>query len=71
MHLLPHLVTIGHHGHIRGDDGRDASLLGSINDLMHQGDVLTIDDGVDGEITLDTVSIALACDIAEIIDGES
>ena len=70
MNLLPHLVTIGHHSHIAGNDGRDAGLLGGIDNLVHQGDVLAIDDGVDGKIALDAVLIAGSGYLAQVIDGE-
>ena len=70
VYLLSHLITIGHHGHIRCDDGGDARLFGSIDDLVHQGDVLAIDDGVDGEVALDAVCLALLGDVAQVVDGE-
>ena len=70
MHLLPHLVTIGHHRYIGGDDGGDASLMGSIDNLVHQGDVLAIDDGVHRQITLDAMFIALTGNVAQVVDGE-
>ena len=70
MHLLPHLITIGHHRHIRGNDGRDASLLGGIDDLMHQGNVLAVDNRIDGEITLDAMLITQSGNLAEVVDGE-
>ena len=37
---------------------------------MHQGDVLTIDDGVDGEVALDAVFITLAGNVLQVVDGE-
>ena len=70
VHLLPHPITIGHHRHIRSDDGGDASLVGRIDDLVHQGDVLAVDDGIHRQITLDAMFIALTGNVAQVIDGE-
>ena len=70
VHLLSHLITIGHHGHVGGDDGRDAGLLGSVDDLVHQGDVLAVDDGIDGEVALDAVRLTFLGDVTQVVDGE-
>ena len=70
MHLLPHLAAIGHHRHIAGNDRRDASLVSSIDNLVHQGDILAIDDGVNGEIALDAMRIAGLRNLTQIVDGE-
>ena len=70
MHLLPHPIAIGHHRHVGGNDGRDAGLSGCIDDLVHQRDVLAIDDGIDSKITLDAVFVALTGNIAQVVDGE-
>ena len=70
VHLLPHLITIGHHCHIRGDDCRDTCLLGGVDDLMHQGNILTVDDRVHRQITLDTMRITRLSHLLQIVDGE-
>ena len=70
VYLLSHLITIGHHSHIRGDDGRDACLLGGINDLMHQRDILTIDNRVHRQVALDAMCITGLSHLLQVIDGE-
>ncbi len=70
MHLLPDGVAIVHHGHIAGDDCRDAGLLGGIDNLVHQRDVLVVDDGVDRQIGLYTMTVALAGYVAQVVDGK-
>ena len=70
MHLLPHTAAVGHHGHIGGDDGGDAGLVGGIHDGVHGSDVLTIDDGVHGEVGLDVVATACLSDEPQVVDGE-
>ena len=70
MHLHPHTVAIGHHRHIAGNDGRDVGLAGSVHNLVHRLDVLTVDDGVHGEVGLNAVLLTGLRDFAEIVDGE-
>ena len=70
VHLLSHAVAIGHHSHIAGDDGRDTCLMGSVDDLMHQGDILAINDGVDREIALDAMLLTSGGHLFQVVDGE-
>ena len=70
MHFLSHLIAIAHHSHITGDDCRDASLLGSIDDFLHRGNVVVIDDGIDSEIGLDAMLIASSSNLTQVVDGE-
>ena len=70
MHLLSHLPAILHHSDIAGDNCRYAGLLGGIDNLMHQWDILTVNDGIHGEITLDAVFLAFTGDVAQVVDGE-
>ena len=71
MHLLPHLITISHHRHVGSDDCRDARILGRIYNLMHQGDVLAVDDGVHRQIALDTMLVTLAGNVAKVVNSKS
>ena len=71
VYLLSHAVTIGHHSHIAGNDGRDARLMGCVDDLVHQGDILTIDDGVDREIALDAMLLTGGGHFLQVVDGEN
>ena len=50
MYLHTLLATIGHHSDITGYHSRYLSLNSSVNNLMHQFDVLAIDNGVDRQI---------------------
>ena len=70
MNLLAHFITIAHHSHITCDDSRDASLFGSIDNLLHRGNIIIIDNGIDGEISLDTMLIAGSSDLTQVIDGK-
>ena len=70
MNLLAHFITIAHHSHITCDDSRDASLLSSIDNLLHRGNIIIIDNGIDGEISLDTMLIAGSSDLTQVIDGK-
>ena len=70
VHLLAHRAAVGHHCHVAGDDRRDACLMGGIDDGTHGGDVVIIDDGVEREIGLDAVLLALRGNLLEVGDGE-
>ena len=70
VHLYAYLATILHHRHIRCDDGCDVGLLGGIHNLVHQLDVLTIDDGVHRQIRLHILRLTLGCDVSQIVYGE-
>ena len=70
MHFLSNLITICHYSHIRSDDSRDASLLGSIYYLMHQGDILTIYDSINCKIALYTMLITSSNHIFQVIDSK-
>ena len=58
MHLHANAVAICHHGHVAGYDGGDAGFLGGIHNLVHRVDILSIDDGVYGEVALYAMLIA-------------
>ena len=70
MHLLSHPITIGHHSNIRGNDSRDSSSLRSIDNLMHQRNILAIDNRVHREVALDTMLIAGLGNLTQIINSE-
>ena len=70
MHLLPYPITIGHHSHVGGNHSRDVSGLGCIDNLMHQGDILAVDDGIDGEVALDAMLTTSLGDLLQVVDGE-
>ena len=70
MNLLAHFIAIAHYSHIAGDDGRDACLLGGIDDFLHRWDVVVVDDCIDGEIGLDTMLVAGGSNLTQIINGK-
>ena len=70
VNLLTHLITIGHNSHIAGYYGRDASLFGGIDNLVHQGDILAVDNGVYRKVTLYAVLIAGGGNLAKIVDSK-
>ena len=43
-------LAVAHHGHVGGNDGRDARLARRIEYLAHRGEVVVVDDRVDREI---------------------
>ena len=64
VYLLLNLLAVLQHSHIAGYDGGDGSFLGRIADRAHQGQVFTIDDGVDREVTLYSGLIAFGGNVA-------
>ncbi len=70
VHLLPHLAAVHHDGHVGGDDGGDAGLLGGAYYLAHLLEVLAVDDGIYGEVGLDVLLGAGGGDFLQVVDGE-
>ena len=70
VHLLSLLVAISHHSNITGYHRTYPGLFSSIDDGVHGFDILTIYNGVDGEITLHTMRLTLLGYLPQIIDGE-
>ena len=70
VNLHAHLSTVLHYGHIAGDDGADAGLAGSVYNLVHQVDVLVVDDGVHGEVALHAVLLTGGGYLLQVVDGE-
>ena len=70
VYLLPDGVAVAHHGHVAGDDGRDAGVVGGIDNLAHERHVLVVDDGVDGEVALNAVCGGSGGYLAEVAEGE-
>ena len=70
MHLLSYLPAVLHHSDVAGDDSRDARLVGGIDNLAHQRQVFTVDNGVDRQIALHAVLFTLSGNVAQVIDGE-
>ena len=70
MNFFTHFVAIAHHSHIAGDDGRDARLLGSINDFLHRRDVVVVNHCVDGEVSLDAMLVAGGSNLTQVVDSK-
>ena len=70
MHLHALLAAVGHHGDVAGYDSRYLGLNGGIDNLVHQRDVLAVDDGVYGQVRLHAVLLARGGDLAQVVDGE-
>ena len=68
--FLPNLTAIKHHRHIAGNDSTDASLVGSIQNPAHQLQILTIDNGVHRQVTLNPETARLLGNTAQIVDGK-
>ena len=71
MHLKTNLTAVLHHSHITGNYGRYTGFQCRIQNLAHHGQVLAIDNRIDGKITLDTTMAAFAGNVLEVIYGES
>ena len=70
MNLLSDFTTVRHDSHVRRNDSRNLSLLGSIDYLAHQLYVLVVDDGVDGQIALHAVLGTDGSNVVQVVDGE-
>ena len=70
VHLLSHLLAIHHHCHVASNHGRNPGFLGCIHYLVHGVDVLAIDDGVDGEIALQSRLLADGSDVLQVVDAK-
>ena len=70
VHLLSDAAGVGHDGHVGGDDGGDARLVGGVDDGAHQRDVLVVDDGVDGEVALHAVFATGAGYLLQVVYAE-
>ena len=70
MHLLAYLITVGHHSHITSNDCRDAGRLRRVDNLVHQRDILTVDNRVDGQVALDSMLTTGLRHLLQIVNGE-
>ena len=70
VNLHATLAAIGHDGNVAGNDSRDMCLDGSIDNLVHQCDILAIDNGVDGEVALHPMLLASSSNLAQIVNRE-
>src|SRR3712207_755388 len=70
VNLNAHLVAIGHHGHVAGDNGRYVGLFGGVNYLVHRGDVLTVADGIYRKIGLNVMFGAGSGYLPQVVNGE-
>ena len=71
VYLLSHPVAIGHHSYVAGNHSRDACLFGGINNFVHQGDILAVNDGINCKVALNAMFIAGLGNLAQIVDGKS
>ena len=71
MHFDANLISIGDDGHIGGDDGADTSLAGGMEKVMHLGDLIVVDDSVDGEVGANTSGIGYGADTGQVGDGRA
>ena len=70
MYFLTHTVAVGHDSHITRNHSRYAGIVGCIHNLVHGGNVLAIDDGVDGEVGLYAMFIACGCNLSQVVNCE-
>ena len=70
MHLHTLLSAISHHSNVAGYDGRDVSLNSCINNLVHQGDVLTVNNSVHRQVTLHPMFLTGSGNLSQVVDGE-
>src|SRR5574344_46384 len=70
MYLLPYLPTVSHDCHITCNNGRYPGFISRINNLVHQRNILTVNDCIDREIALDTVFITCSSNLFQVIDSK-
>ena len=70
VHLHADAAGIGYGSNVAGDDGRDAALRHGVDDGVAFGDVLVIDDGVDGEVGFHSGLVADGGNFAQVVEGE-
>ena len=62
MHFQPDFSAVTHHSHIGGDDGINPCGLGGVENFTHLTALFIVNDGVDGEVTLNAMLFANARD---------
>ena len=67
MNFLAYLVAIGHNSHVTGNHSADTCVLCSVNNLAHRGQIIVINHRVDGQISLDAVSITCGGNLSQIV----
>ena len=70
VHLDALLPTVGHHGHVGGDDCAHAGLRGGVDDLVHALYVAVVDDGVDRQVALHAPLAAHGGYLAQVVERE-
>ena len=68
VYLHSHLTAVGHHGNITSNDSRYLCLDGSIHNLVHRLDILTINNGINCEIGLDASLVTGGCYLAQVVN---
>ena len=70
VNFNPHLATIHHYRYVACNDSGDVSSLSSVDNLVHRCYILTIDDGVNGKISLYPLFITGLGNFLEVVDSE-
>ena len=63
MHLHTHLATIHNGCHISCDNGIDALLYGTVDNLTHRLHLVVVKDGIDGEVGLHARRVSYLHDV--------
>ena len=71
MNLLTNLVAISHHCYIRCDYSRNFGLLCSINNLTHEHKILTVDNSINSQITLQSIILTNLSHLFQVVNRES
>ena len=70
MNLLTYLVAIAHYSNVAGYNSADVGLLGSIQNLAHQGQVLTIYNSINRQVALYAADAALLGNAFQVVYAE-
>ena len=70
VYLLSHLAAVCHYRHVRCDDCRDLCLFSRVDNFAHCGEVLAVDDGVDCQVTFQSVIVANLRYLFQVFNGE-
>ena len=71
VYLHADAAAVGQHRHVGGNDGGDARRLRCVADGAHEGEVVVINDGIDGQVAAHAALGAGPGHAAEVVHGEA
>ena len=71
MYLLSYFITVSHDCHIGRNDRTDTCFFCRIHNFTHQGNILIVNNGVNGQVTLYSMFITYFGDFTQIVYSKS